>query len=247
MSQVLTRTTTPTRRTVYTQVPHQMMTLMNAMSWVEIITSEINTRYDSIAIFYLCRSCRCTAHFFSRVFFFFTISSDLDLLPWSPESPVCVQDLDLVLESLAELQRERGGTLHGDPVQMSMEAISTGMFIGGMPMSHVLREELQAIMDAKLAAHNKEGAPPARKGTLRWYIEHKHEPVSSANALTIEEFCYSVVWQKIYSHSINKGTDFMCSWIARGGLLADDNQAPGCASSCLKNTRVLGTRGVADC
>lgn len=142
------------------------------------------------------------------------------------------QELDILLASLEDilLERSRGGdSFAGNRLQVAEMALNSGLFADGAPDPLAIRTELKEAMsrqEAKLAGN---GEPKPQEGTVRWYYEHKKEPVSKAGSMTIWQYCYAVVWQKQFSSMRNKAVEFLCKWLSSAGLLPEDNHAPRCA------------------
>lgn len=139
----------------------------------------------------------------------------------------------MLLSCLGELNRERGGAAFpGDPLEVAQLALAQGLFSAGIPSPDALRQEMTDAMDRRKAELEGTDSPPPRERKVRWYRIQRQAPVRPTGTVTVVQYCYSVLWWKMYSKSVNKGVDFLCSWLSTGGLLPPDNIAPRSEHIC---------------
>lgn len=140
-----------------------------------------------------------------------------------------LQKLDRLLACLGDLCRERGGAgpegPH-DPLHIAHLALGSGLFSDGAPSDDTMRIELHDAMIRHKASLELMGVPEPRPYSMRWYHARGGDPVSSSGTITVRQYCYGILWHKMYAKGLNKGVDFLCSWLSGGGLLPPDNIAP---------------------
>lgn len=111
-------------------------------------------------------------------------------------------------------------------------ALDQGLFSDGAPSAEAVRVELEDAMARKLAELSNENEPPPRAFTVRWYCQHRDDLISPGGTMTVGQYCYSMLWHKMYSKGMNKGVNFLCSWLSRAGILAGNNIAPTSEHIC---------------
>lgn len=137
--------------------------------------------------------------------------------------------METLLACIGDMQRERGGAEGtGDPLQVARMALDSGLFADGVPSRDAMRIELLDAMDRFRAGLESSDGPAPRPHSVRWFHERAGDPVSSTGTMTVRQYCYSLLWLKMFSKGLNKGVDFLCSWLSWAGLLPPDNIAPRC-------------------
>lgn len=130
---------------------------------------------------------------------------------------------------LDEVYRPRGGdTEQLVPREVLQDAaVAVGLFHDGLPLMASLREELEEALDRRLAEMRADIAETApREGTVKWYFKHRDQPLSQHSTMTIWQYCYGIMWHKLYANTVGKGVDLMCAWLSSGGVLPPNNFAP---------------------
>lgn len=133
---------------------------------------------------------------------------------------------------LSAFDRFRGGINEGIPfLRAAASADGVNLPIDDEDaMFASLMVELQDLIDRKLGQPEQaDGADfVPRKGTLAWYIHHRHDPVAPGSELTLLQVCYSIMFTKHYRGTNDVGMEELCGLLAVGGLLPPENIMPKC-------------------
>lgn len=139
-----------------------------------------------------------------------------------------MQEQRMLHECLEEVFRERGGAAAGvSRASVADDAYDQELFHDGLPMMESLREELHDALSrriAELTAGTVDQEP--REGTVKWHFKYRNSTLSEHSTMTVWQFCYGIMWQKLYANTVGKGVDLMCRWLSSGGALPPKNYAP---------------------
>lgn len=122
--------------------------------------------------------------------------------------------------------RVRGGVA-SNLQQLHVASIQDGMPWSTIVRSEVLMTELQSLIES---LQSSDATRPPRRGSVKWYQERQHQPISDGSDITVLQACYWTLYTRHYRGLTERGMDDLCAVLSVGGFLKGPNLMPRCAT-----------------